>query len=280
MKILPCLLALLLLGAAQAETPDLRKFQGREDVWPREVTIKTALPAGPGAAALPAGTKGKVVGVEGSLIGVEVAGGLRMVPAEQTDFAEKAAAALAANPTPPPRPGAANRVAPAAPNAPAAAAPKPGPAGKGHPLGVLEQYLMTADGTRIPPGQVNLARRNFILLQFGGGPKWEGPLKELVAAVQAARKRGANFEVVQVPAPGMTVEMAGRLMRDGGGYWPCIDPRAQALVEGLWKEVGHPGTFALSLINANAEVVVRTVPKDNNSIDLFHSVTEALGKIP
>lgn len=248
----------------QAQPSELSKFSARSDVWPKEITIKAAQPATKGQAAIPAGVTAKVVGLEGSLVGVEYQGAFTMIPAGQTDFVEKAAAALAQKPNAP------ARVPLSQPTAP----PKT-PPGVRHPLGDLENLLMFGTGERIRPGAVNVAGREFILLQFGGGNRWGSALSILGKSVAAARQRRANVEVLLVPIPGMTLPESGTLMKENGGLWPMVDPSDQRLLNALWTRYGHAGTFALALIDSQGRSVAATGPGQGN-VTNFEGVITAL----
>lgn len=258
---------LAVAAALQAQPSELSKFSSRSDVWPKEVTIKTAQAASKGQAAIPAGVTAKVVGLEGGLVGVEYQGAFTMIPAGQTDFVEKAAAALAQKPNPPAR----------APTPQPTPPPKPATVVR-HALGDLENFLMFGTGEKIGRGAVNVAGREFILLQFGGGNRWGEAMSILGKAVSAARQRKASLEVLLVPVPGMTLPESGALMKENGGAWPMVDPGDERLLTALWTRYGHAGSFALALVDAQGRTVAATGPGQGR-VDHFEGVITALNQL-
>ncbi|MBS0659418.1 MAG: hypothetical protein JSR82_14350 [Verrucomicrobia bacterium] len=273
MKLCRWALSLLAAGIVSAQPTELARFASRPDVWPKEVVIKVAQPAAKGQAAVPAGATAKVVGLEGTLLGVEHAGTFLMVPANQTDFVEKASVALAQQPNAPSK---------AAPTPPAAAGGPTTPAPTGRPphrLTALENDLVFADGVQVLPGSLKLATAEYVLLQFGGGERWRSALGELIKTFAAARERKAAFEVIMVPIPGMSVAETGEMLRDNRAAWPTVNARNQRLVLALWENFGHAGSFALCLVDPAGRIVARTRP-GNGRVEEFYTVLKAIDALP
>lgn len=265
-------------GLAEAQ-PDLRSVAGRPDLWPHDVVITAAVAAGPGSPALPAGTAVKVVGLEGQLINVEYQRLLLIVPVAQTDFLDRAAAnaanrPLAPRPVPPPRPLEISAASPA----PAKISPLTNLLGE-----KLAPDLLVFDRTtnvdRLIPGGAEAVSNGFLLLQFGGGRRWGGAMKDLAPAIQAARDRGANFGTLLVPLQGSSVQSLVALARESSFNGPMVDPRKTQTVADLWAKYGHEGTFALALVGPNGKIVNQTAPS-GRSVDQFHDVTSALSMLP
>ena len=213
-------------------------------------------------------------------------GTLVTVPVAQTNFLTLAAPELARRPAAPARPA-----APLA--APSIAAPPPGAASPpaappavavNNELGArLDSLLVRAEGdslVRLPYGSAGLAKRRHLLLQFGGGPKWSGPMSEVSVAIQNAKGHGIDVDLVHVPLRDSTVEDALRVAKANSITWPMVDPREQSFGRQLWNQYGHIGQFTLAIVDEQGKTVMKTEQRADGSAGNFHAVLGKLAELP
>lgn len=221
----------------------------------------------------------KVVGLEGPLIDLDYQGRLYVLPVAQTDFLERAAVNAANHPAPPPihtEPAPFAEVS--VPTPPAKSGAPSGNALAAKLAPDLVVFDHTANVDRLIAGGAEALAHRYVLLQFGGGRRWETALKNLGPAIQAAHEHRADFGTVLVPVQNSTVQSSIALYRESMYVGPMIDPRKAQTITDLWAKYGHEGTFALALVGPNGDAIARTEHK-GRGVDHFDDIVEALARL-